>query len=100
DADRSKSFVLFDQSADRIYMAETGLIGGNFPNHKTMMTVLPGERELQDGQNELQVRFESPEQGGVKLVKTFTLKRGAYDIAVKHEVVNNGTTVVSPQLYL
>ena len=100
DADRSKSFVLFDQSADRIYMAETGLIGGNFPNHKTMMTVLPGERELQDGQNELQVRFESPEQGGVKLVKTFTLKRGAYDIAVKHEVVNDGTTVVSPQLYL
>jgi hypothetical protein len=30
---------------------------------------------------QLVVRFESPEQGGVKLVKTYTLKRGAYDIA-------------------
>ncbi|HRM95445.1 MAG TPA: membrane protein insertase YidC, partial [Alicycliphilus sp.] len=36
----------------------------------------------------------------VKLVKTWTLKRGAYDIAVRHEVVNTGTAPVSPQLYL
>ena len=100
DADRSKNFVLFDDSAERVYQAQTGLIGGNLPNHKTVMTVMPGERTLQDGQNELQVRFESPEQDGVKLIKTFTLKRGAYDVAVKHEVVNNGTTTVKPQLYL
>lgn len=100
DADRSKQFVLFDESAERVYLAQTGLIGGNFPTHKTVMTVVPGDRELKDGQNELQVRFESPEQDGVKLVKTFTLQRGAYDIGVKHEVVNNGATAVAPQLYL
>jgi YidC/Oxa1 family membrane protein insertase len=50
--------------------------------------------------NELVVKFESPESGGVKLVKTYTLKRGAYDVAVKHEVVNSGAAAVSPQLYL
>ena len=100
DADRSKNFVLFDDSAERVYQAQTGLIGGNFPTHKTVMNVVPGDRALQDGQNELQVRFESPEQDGVKLVKTFTIQRGAYDIAVKHEVVNNGSTSVAPQLYL
>ena len=100
DADKSKPFVLFDESAERVYMAQTGLIGGNYPNHKTVMTVLPGERALKDGDNELQVRFESPVQDGVKLVKTFTLKRGAYDIAVKHEVVNTGAAAVAPQLYL
>ena len=100
DADRSKEFVLFDDSAERVYQAQTGLIGGNFPTHKTVMRVVEGERTLQDGQNTLQVRFESPEQDGVQLVKTFTLQRGAYDIAVKHEVINNGTTAVAPQLYL
>ncbi|MBQ0131754.1 MAG: membrane protein insertase YidC [Comamonas sp.] len=99
DADRSKNFVLFDEGAERDYQAQTGLIG-NLPNHKTMMTVVADDRALKDGQNELQVRFESPEQDGVKLVKTFTMKRGAYDVAVKHEVVNNGTTTVKPQLYL
>jgi YidC/Oxa1 family membrane protein insertase len=46
------------------------------------------------------VRFESPDLGGVKLVKTYTLKRGAYDIAVRHEVVNTGSAAVAPQLYL
>lgn len=100
DADKSQPFVLFDDSKQRVYQAQTGLIGGNYPTHKTVMTVQPGERELKDGQNELQVRFESPVQDGVKLVKTFTVKRGAYDIAVKHDVVNAGATAITPQLYL
>lgn len=98
--DKAKNFVLFDESTQRVYVAQTGLIGGSFPTHKTVMTAVPGPRTLKDGENELTIRFESPEQGGVKLVKTWTLKRGAYDIAVKHEVVNVGSTAVSPQLYL
>ena len=98
--DKAKNFVLFDESTQRVYAAQTGLIGGSFPTHKTVMTAVPGPRALKDGENELTIRFESPEQGGVKLVKTWTLKRGAYDIAVKHEVVNVGSTAVSPQLYL
>ena len=98
--DKAKNFVLFDESTQRVYAAQTGLIGGSYPTHKTVMTVVPGPRALKDGENELSIRFESPEQGGVKLIKTWTLKRGAYDIAVKHEVVNAGSTAVSPQLYL
>ena len=103
-AQKDQDFVLLDESDSRIYLAQTGLIangaGGPFPNHKTLMTLAPGERSLKVGQNELQVRFESPDMGGVKLVKTYTLKRGAYDIAVRHEVINTGSTPVSPQLYL
>ena len=97
--DKSRNFVLLDESAQRVYVAQTGLIGGTFPTHKTLMTVVPGPRELKDGEDNISVRFESPDQGGVKLVKTWTIKRGAYDIAVKHEIVNTGTTAVSPQLY-
>jgi YidC/Oxa1 family membrane protein insertase len=41
------------------------------------MTLMPGERSLKDGQDELQVRFESAEVGGVKLVKTYLIKRGS-----------------------
>jgi YidC/Oxa1 family membrane protein insertase len=99
-AEKSRNFLLLDESVQRVYVAQTGLIGGGFPTHKTLMTAVPGPRELQDGQNEISVRFESPDQGGVKLVKTWTIKRGAYDIAVKHEVVNTGSAAVSPQLYL
>ena len=93
-------FVLFDDSTKHIYVAQTGLVDGDFPNHKTVMTLVSGDRQLQDGQDELTVRFESPEQNGVKLIKTFTLKRGSYAIAIKHEVVNTGSAAVAPQLYL
>ncbi len=100
---KTDGFVLLDESAARVYVAQSGLIagagGGSFPTHKTPMTAVPGERRLQDGQDSLEVKFESAEVGGVKLVKTYTLKRGAYDIAVRHDVLNNGASAVSPQLY-
>jgi YidC/Oxa1 family membrane protein insertase len=103
-SDKSKNFVLLDENKDRTYVAQSGLIagaaGGTFPTHKTVMTLVPGEHTLMEGSKELVVRFESPEMGGVKLVKTFTLTRGAYAVAVKHEVVNLGAVAVSPQLYL
>jgi YidC/Oxa1 family membrane protein insertase len=102
--DKTRKVVLLDQSKDRIYMAQTGLIagasGGSFPTHKAIMTALPGDRTLKAGANTLALTLESPEQGGVKLIKTYTLTRGSYTIAVKHEVVNVGAAPVAPQLYL
>ncbi|MHB8948862.1 MAG: membrane protein insertase YidC, partial [Rhodoferax sp.] len=103
-ADKSKKFILLDNTPSHTYMAQTGLIagaaGGTFPTHKTVMVVAPGERALQEGSNELVIRFESPEVGGVKLIKTFTFTRGSYAVTVRHEVMNVGATAVSPQLYL
>ncbi len=92
-------FILLEDNANHSYVAQTGLIGGDFPNHKTVMTA-SAERELKPGANELQVRFESPEKNGIKLIKTYTLKRGAYDVAVEHDIVNTGAAPASPQLYL
>jgi YidC/Oxa1 family membrane protein insertase len=95
--------VLLDDSKDRIYTAQTGLIssipGVTLPTHKTVMTVRPGVRKLKDGDNELSIAFESAAQNGVKLVKTYTVKRGAYDMVVKHDIVNSGSQDVAPQLY-
>ncbi|WP_457281896.1 membrane protein insertase YidC [Polaromonas sp. P5_D5] len=104
-ANKEEGFVLLDESAKRVYVAQTGLIAGatggsSFPTHKTPMKAVPGERSLKEGVNELEVKFESADVGGVKLVKTYTLKRGVYDIAVRHEIVNTGTAAVAPQLYL
>jgi len=96
---KTGTFVLLEQSPNRVYVAQSGLIGGTFPTHKTPMTV-SGDRELKAGADTATIRFVSPDVGGLKLVKTYTLKRGAYDVAVKHEVVNTGTAPASPQLYM
>jgi YidC/Oxa1 family membrane protein insertase len=102
-ADKSRNFVLLDDSKDRVYVAQTGVIGGSsagaFPTHKTPMTV-SGSRALKDGENDMTVQFTSGDVGGIKLVKTYTLHRGAYDMAVKHELTNVSTAPLSPQLYL
>ena len=97
---KGQNVVLFDQSAQRVYLAQTGLIGGAFPTHKTAMQAVPGPRALKDGEQTLAVKFESPDLGGLKLVKTWTLQRGSHAIAVRHEVINTGTAPLAPQLYL
>jgi YidC/Oxa1 family membrane protein insertase len=102
--DPSRNVVLLDQSAKRLYVAQTGLITGEpgkqLPNHFTRMAVVPGERTLGAGADSLAIRFESPAVDGVKLAKTYTFKRGEYTIAVKHEVINDSGAAVKPQLYL
>jgi YidC/Oxa1 family membrane protein insertase len=99
--DPQRHVVVFDRSAQRQYLAQTGLVGATgAPTHLTRFAAAPGERSLKAGQDSLTVRFESAESAGVKLVKTFTFKRGEYAIGVKHDVVNGGGTAVSPQLYV
>ena len=99
----SQNEVLLDDSKDRVYLAQTGLIasasGTVFPTHKTIMTLRPGPRKLEAQDKDLSVVFESPIENGVKLVKTYTLKPGDYDMAVKHEIINTSNQAVSLQLY-
>jgi len=101
--DHSKNEVLFDASADRLYKAQTGLIAAQgtqaLPNHQTPFNLAPGDLTLKDGQDQLDVRLESPQVGGVKLIKTLTFHRGSYVVGVKHEVVNESAEPVAPQIY-
>ncbi len=101
---KDTNVVLMDQTGARLYVAQTGLVtsqpGVELPNHQTAMTVVPGERTLGAGANQIAVRFESPTVDGRKLAKTYTLRRGEFTMGVKHEFINEGTTPVSPQLYL
>jgi YidC/Oxa1 family membrane protein insertase len=101
--DKSKTFVLLDESKDRVYLAQSGVVGGvtvgAFPTHKTPM-LASGERVLKEGVNELAIRFTSADVGGIKLVKTYTVRRGAYDMVVKHELTNVSAAPIAPQLYV
>ena len=102
-ADHAKNFVLLDDSKDRVYLAQSGVVSGAvpgaFPTHKTPMTA-SGPRELKDGEDSLQIRFESADVGGIKLVKTYTVKRGSYAVAVSHALTNTTGAPIAPQLYV
>ncbi|MFC5512470.1 membrane protein insertase YidC [Massilia jejuensis] len=100
--DKTKNQVLFDVSGNNTYLGQTGLIGstaaGVLPNHNTPFVARPGLRTL-DGGNAVQVVLDA-EQGGVKLTKTLTFKRGDYVVDVRHDVTNLTAAPVQPSLYL
>ncbi|MGN6319228.1 membrane protein insertase YidC [Trinickia sp.] len=92
--------TLFDRTANHTYLARTGLIGGDFPNHNDVYTPVAGPRTLGDDQKTLQLSFESPVKGGVKVVKTYTFTRGSYVIGVDTKIQNVGTAPVKPSVYM
>jgi YidC/Oxa1 family membrane protein insertase len=97
--DEAKNQVLFRQDGKNTYLGQTGLVGApGLPNHATAFVAKPGPRVLADG-NQVQLVLEA-EQGGVKLTKTFTFKRGDYTVDVRHDVTNIGTAPITPELYL
>ena len=95
--------VLLDDSAQRIYEAQSGLIskesGAEYPTHKTLMK-FSGATTFKEGENKITLRFESPEMNGVQLVKSYEINRNAYDITVKQDIVNRSDKEISPLLYV
>ena len=97
--------LMEDGSPATRYVAQTGLLnpvdsGDKFPNHLTPMTPKSGPRELADGQNTLEVAFESQPVGGLKYVKTYVFQRGDYSIHIRHQILNVSDQPLDAQLYL
>jgi YidC/Oxa1 family membrane protein insertase len=98
--DRDANVVLLDVSPNRVYVAQSGLIGAaELPTHRTPFVKLDGPTRLEDGQDRLEVRFAA-ESGGVRLLKTYTFHRGQYAVDVAHEVQNLGGQPVQPSVYM
>jgi YidC/Oxa1 family membrane protein insertase len=93
--------VVLDTNAAHSYQAQSGLVAASgAPTHLSSFRHIAGPLSLAPGSDSLDVQFESDVVGGLKLIKTYTFKRGHYAVNVKHEVINTGSTTVTPQLYL
>ena len=93
--------TLFDHTAEHTYLARTGLLGGDFPNHTDIYTPVPNQpHDLTGDAKSFQLSFESPVKGGVKVIKTYTFTRGSYVIGVDTKIDNVGTAPVTPSVYM
>lgn len=98
--DKNKPLYLFEQSANRTYVAQTGLIGAGLPNHKTLFTLRPGNYQLAPGQDKLVVPLVWEDtQTGLKVTKLYTFHRDSYLIEVSYQLSNPGTTAVPVDAY-
>jgi YidC/Oxa1 family membrane protein insertase len=97
--DPSKPYLALQRNAERTYVAQAGLIGEGFPNHRTVYEPEPGPRTLAPGQDQLQVKLQATAANGDKVVQVLTFHRGTYVIDVTFDVTNNGAAPISPEAY-
>ncbi|MDR0439443.1 MAG: membrane protein insertase YidC, partial [Candidatus Accumulibacter sp.] len=95
--DKSRTFRLFD--VQHRSAAQSGLIGEGLPNHKTLFSPLPGERELTEDGDTVQLRLRAPTVNGVEVTKVYTFRRGSYLIDLTHEIDNGGDREIAAHAY-
>ena len=95
-------FMLLQNTADKVYVAESGLVGKNGIDTTTTgratYHVDGDEFTLADGQDELRVPLTF-EKDGVTYRKIFVLKRGVYSIDVNYEIQNQSAGTIEVQPY-
>lgn len=95
---------LLTVSPKSVYVAQTGFIGGEFPNHKSSFkyvgtkTEKRMDEELGREVNVYTAAFEST-VGKVTVRRTYVLSDGRYSVTVRNEFKNNGETAVKPSVY-
>lgn len=98
--DESSDFVLMDDAANpMLYVAQTGLIGGDLPNHNAVFTSSANSYAMEDGQDALEVRLSWVGETGVTVDKIYTFHRNRYDIDVSYEVKNASSSAITPTVY-
>lgn len=97
------NFVLMDDAQKpMLYIAQTGLLGADLPNHKSLFTSTTINYNLADGAQSQQVRLSWVGAGltsGVNIDKIYTFHRGSYVIDVIYEINNGSASSISPSAY-
>lgn len=94
------SVVLFEQTSSHTYLARSGLIGGDFPNHLTRFSVESGPRELTDDKDCLVISLVSPIINGLRVTKNYKFRRGHFVIDLEQKIENFSEKSISPTVYM
>jgi YidC/Oxa1 family membrane protein insertase len=97
--DKTRPYLLLQKNADRIFVAQSGLLGEGLPNHRTLWQPQPGPRELAPGSDSLQLKLQANAANGDKVVQTMTFHRGSYVIDVDYAITNAGAASIAPHAY-
>ncbi len=89
--------VLLDNSVDDYFVAQNGLVSSSDkdpadqPSHQAIFTAAQTNYAMVAGQNELKVDLTWQDAAGLKVIKTYTFKRGSYQIALAQRIDNGGS---------
>ncbi|TXS93737.1 membrane protein insertase YidC [Parahaliea maris] len=86
-----KPFVLLEQNGNRVYTAQSGLIGPNGidSNGRAQFSSARSEYRLADGQDTLEVDLLWSDQSGLKVTKRYSFQREHFLVKVEYLVQND-----------
>ncbi len=97
--DKKKNFTLLELQPERTYIAQSGLIGADLPNHRTRYTASERDVKLAEGAASVAVRLTAVTASGIKVIKTYDFHRDSYVIDVSYEVENKGAAAIQADGY-
>ena len=93
------NFVLMnDAQSPMLYIAQTGLMGNDLPNHKSLFTSAATSYTMAAGAASQEVRL-SWSGNGITVDKIYTFHRGSYVIDVNYQINNGSGAVITPSVY-
>lgn len=92
-------YYALQKTAERTFVAQSGLLGAGLPNHRAVYEVLPGPRELAPGADRVELKLQATAPNGDKVVQVLTFHRGTYVIDVAYSVTNAGSAPIAPFAY-
>lgn len=98
DNDKTNFILLDDAAKPMTYVAQSGLLGADLPNHKTLFNSTATSYQMQEGKDNLEVRL-SWVGNGVTVDKIYTFHRNKYVIDVTYEVKNDTVAAITPVIY-
>lgn len=80
---------MFNRGGPEMFVAQSGLLSRTTaPNHTSEYQSDSQVYSLAQGAEEIRVPLTWEDPGGIRVTKTFIFKRGKYDIAVRHTLLN------------
>ena len=98
--DSDDNFVLLDDAAaPLLYVAQTGLIGGDLPTHRSVFTSAADSYKMTEGSDRLEVRLTWINEAGLQVDKVYTFNRDSYAIDVDYQITNSSASALTPSVY-
>ncbi|MFP5345361.1 MAG: membrane protein insertase YidC, partial [Gammaproteobacteria bacterium] len=91
---------LFNEQAEKLFIAQSGLLSqSGAPDHHAEYQAAETEYRLAQNSDEIKVPLTWSSPQGVQVIKTYTFKRGSYEIGVSYEIKNTGAEEWRGRLY-
>lgn len=96
--DKKKNFLMLDDGAQDIYVAQSGLMNSGLPSHKEIFKAEANEYRFMPGADKMDVLLHW-EGNGLQVTKTYTFHKNSYAIDVSYQISNNSQLAIKPDAY-